>query len=142
MSVNYERDKDGNPFLRTHSFGSHMGLKFRGTGVSGTGTKTTSTNIDYQLTEDVYMDGLYVILKDHVWGDNCDFQIIDTDGTTVLDQFGTSWYFDDSVCSQRAVIVPYQAKLLTNWYIRLIYNSVGVTNDVQVKMNLNLHKVP
>lgn len=127
-------------------FADADGFRARFKGISGTATKDTTTNIDYELTEDRYINGVRLMLKDHVDGDYVDFQIIDIDNilglgaNTVLDEFGSTWYMDSAIRTQPDVIVPYPAKILKDLYIRIKYTSVGTTNNVKVRANLYLHK--
>ena len=141
-------DTNGVPLTRSRAFANADNLKFRGTGVSGTATKNTTTSIDYKLTENRFVNGVQFILKNHVFGDSAQFQVVDVDNIlgygagTVLDEFGTSWYFAEDVQTQGPFIIPYPALVNSGLYIRIVYNSTGTVNDVDVRLNLFLHKKP
>lgn len=127
-------------------FSDSDGFRFRGKGISGTATKTASTNIDHKITEERYINGINVILKDQSFGDSLKFQIVDVDNIVgygagvVLDEFGTDWYVSDDTQTQGQIILPYPAKVISGLWIRIIYKSIGTTNDVSVLCNLFLHK--
>lgn len=138
-------DSDGIQLTRSRAFSNSDGFRFRGKGITGTATKNDSSNIDYKLTEERYINGVNLILKDHVWGDSVKFQVVDKDGVyypagTVLDEFGTDWYVDPAICAQGQIIIPYPAKVIANLYLRIVYSSVGTVNNVSLKANLFLHK--
>lgn len=140
------RDAFGNDIKTSSPFADAQGFRFRGKGIAGTATKNTTTNIDYKLTEERYINGVDLLIKDSVWGDYVKFQVVDVDNIlgygagTVLDEFGSDWYIDPNVCQQGQVIIPYPAKIIANLYIRIVYVSVGTVNDVELKANLFLHK--
>lgn len=119
-------------------------VKFRGRGISGTATAGTTTNIDHKITEGRLIDGIKLILKDHVFGDSVRFQVVDVENIlgygagVVLDEFATNWYVSSSE-DQGAINLPYSAELIAGLYIRIIYNSIG-QNNVSVRANLWLHK--
>lgn len=141
-----EKDSSGNVYSYLAPFASSGNFRFRGKGISGTATKNTTSNIDYKLTEERYINGVDLFVKDSVWGDSVKFQVIDIDNilgygaNTVLDEFGTDWYIDPSICKQGQILLPYPAKIVTNLYIRIVYISVGTDVDVSLKANLFLHK--
>lgn len=119
-------------------------VKFRGRGISGTATAGMTTNIDHKITEGRLIDGIKLLLKDHVFGDSVRFQVVDVDNMlgygagAVLDEFATDWYVSSNE-DQDAINLPYSAELISGLYIRLIYNSTG-TNNIKVRANLWLHK--
>lgn len=139
-------DADGIELSRLRAFANSDGFRFRGKGISGTATKNTTSNIDYKLTEERYINGCNLILKNHAFGDSVKFQVIDIDNVigygnnVVLDEFGTDWYIAEDAQNQGVILLPYPAKILANLYIRIVYNSVGILLNVSVKCNLFLHK--
>ena len=140
-----ETDTNGVPLSRTRAFANADGMRFRGTGVSDTAVKTTTTNIDYKVVENRFINGLEFILNNQAFGDNCKFQVVDVDGIyypagTVLDEFGTDWNLSSDTQRQGPYILPYPALVNANLYLRIVYNSVGTVNDVDVKINYFLHK--
>jgi hypothetical protein len=148
MSINImpDRDSSGNAYTYLAPFASTANFRFRGYGMSGTATKNTTTNIDYKLLEQRYLNGCMLIIKNQVFGDKVKFQVVDVDNilglgaNTVLDEFGTDWYVSEDSQDQGMITIPYPAKIVAGLYIRIVYNSVGTENDVQLKCNLFLHK--
>lgn len=139
-------DQTGVIFRYNAPFSSSAGFRFRGHGVSGTGTKNTTSNTDYLVTEERYINGCNVICKNHVFGDYVKFQIVDVDNiigygaNTVLDEFGSEWYLSEDKQDQGLVLLQYPAKIVAGLYIRVVYVSTGTTNDVMLRCNLFLHK--
>lgn len=133
--------------IKSEPFESPHGYFFRGTGVTCTAIKNTSTNCDYKLTETRKISGLHVFLREHCFDDTMKLQVIDKDGAyfpagTVLDEYGTDWHIDSSSESQGREVMNYAAGVLVNLYLRLVYTSTCNVNDVKVKINYYLHKVP
>jgi len=133
-------------------FSDAQGFRARFKGYTDTATAGETTNIDILITEERFINGLQLILKDQAFGDSVDLQVVDINGTyagilypvgyptpLVLDTFGESWYVHSDSQNQDQIIVPYPARLLPGLYVRVIYHSVGET-DVQVCANLFLHK--
>jgi len=144
----WDKDSSGNILSpMSHPFSSADGFSARFTGgLSGIAVKTTTTNIDYKLTEERWINGIRLILEKHVDGDKVDFQVVDVDNILgygagfLLDEFGKDWWVDSQLCTQPDVIVSYPARILANLYLRIKYHSVGTVDDVQVRANLFLHK--
>lgn len=154
-------DSEGLPLTRSRAFANADGFRFRGKGIGGTATAGTSTNIDYKITEERYINGVDLIVKNHVTGDKLKFQVIDKDYVyagvlypatyggiawpvaaptgVLLDEFGTDWYLSEDTQKQGSILLPYPARILPNLYIRLVYTSIGNTN-VDLYANLFLHK--
>jgi len=133
--------------IKQDPFEAPHGHFFRGTGVSCTATKNTTTNCDYKLTETRKINGLHLFLDNHCWSDTLKLQVVDVDGAyypagTVLDEFGTDWHVDPAVCSQGKEIMSYPAQVLINLYLRIVYTSTCNVNDVKMNINYYLHKVP
>lgn len=141
-------DTNGVPLTRYRAFANADNLKFRGTGQSGVATKNTTTNFDYKLTENRFVNGIEFVLNNQVFGDTAKFQVVDVDNILgygaglVLDEFGTNWNFASDTQRQGPYIIPYPALVNSGLYIRVIYNSVGTINNVDVRFNLFLHKKP
>ena len=139
-------DTDGVPLSRTRAFANADNMRFRGTGVAATCTKTATTNVDYKLTENRFINGLEFIVKNHVFGDSAKFQVVDVDNLLgygaglVLDEFGTDWYIADDTQRQGPYILPYPALVNSGFYLRIVYNSVGTSTDVSLQVNYFLHK--
>ena len=167
LAINFLKDipvlgADGTPLIRSKPFSDADGFRFRGFGISATATKETTTNIDYKLTEERYINGVDLILKDHEFGDTAKFQVVDKEyvyagilypadyggipwstaqpNGVVLDEFGTDWNIASDEQHQHPVLLPYPARILVDLYIRIVYTSVGTVNDVKLRANLFLHK--
>lgn len=144
---NAHTDSDGYQKIRLRSFADTDGMRFRGTGISGTATKNSTTNHDYNLPEDRFLNGVELLLCDHEFGDTVKFQVVDVDGVvypagTVLDEFATDWNIASDTQRQGPYILPYPALIYSWMYIRVVYNSTGTVNDVKFKANLFLHRKP
>lgn len=139
-----KKDSNGYQIQKSAAFNDACNFRARFKGITGIAMAGTTTNIDYKITEERYINGVRLILSDHADGDYLDFEVVDIDNIlglgagTVLDQFGSNWFVDDSSKTQPDVIVPYPAKIISGLYIRLKYTSTGITN-VNVKANLYLH---
>jgi hypothetical protein len=143
-------------------FADTDGFYFRGIGQKWSAAAGVSTNCDYKILEERYVNGINLILKNHVYGDSVKFQVVDkeflfagvlypatyTGGIpwstavptgVVLNEFGSSWYVSEDTQAQGFLILPYPAKLLANFYIRIVYTSTAA-NAVDVCANLFLHK--
>jgi len=107
-------------------------------GVETVATAGASTNLDLTLTDDVLLTGLQVIAQGSVFGDNVDLQVLM--GSTVVAQFGTSIYLPSDEDIKLNEEAKYPAKIPAGLTLRLIYNSIGMTN-VPVAVNYRLHKV-
>ena len=141
-------------------FADAKGFRARFKGISGIATAGQTTNIDYTLSEERYITGVRLLVKDCAFGDNVDLEIVDTtytyagilysaddNGTAwsvsqpngvVLDRFGESWYVANDGETQPDVVVPYPARLLAGLTVRIIYHSVGLINS-DLKANIYLH---
>lgn len=127
-------------------FADPDGYRGRLRGYSGTATKNTTSNVQWAMAEDRYMQGGNIILKNHVFGDTFKFQVVDVDNIlgygagTVLDEFITDWNVAEDRQGQDQIIYNYTAKVYAGLYLRIVYTSTGTENDVQVRVNLFLHK--
>jgi hypothetical protein len=154
------KDSAGVPLTRSKPFSDTDSFRFRGIGITGIANAGAESNIDYKFTVERYINGVDLILKNHVFGDYLKFQIVDkeylyagvlyeatyTGGVpwsvaqpngVVLDEFATLWYVSEEQ-RQGQIIIPYPARIYQNLYIRIIYKSYGA-NNVDLKANLFLH---
>ncbi|RLG45233.1 MAG: hypothetical protein DRN81_02315 [Thermoproteota archaeon] len=121
------------------------GHRVRLRGFTGTADSGTSTNIQFEIDETRFLNGVQIILDNHVFGDKAHFEVVDVDnilgyGTNVvLDRFGEDWNIAPDENNQGAIVLPYPAKVTAGLYIRIVYVSTGST-DVSVAANLYLHK--
>jgi hypothetical protein len=141
------KDTSGATLVRVKAFANADDLRFRGTGVSTTISYGTTDNLDYKLTEDRFINGVNIILKDHTFDDTVCFQIVDVDDVlgygagVVLDEFGTNWGVCEDQQNQGQILISYPALVYTGLYVRIRYTSTGLV-DVKLKANLFLHKKP
>ena len=139
-------DTDGTKLIRTKPLANTDNLLFRATGFTGTATKNTTSNIDYQIPEQRFITGAAFMCKNHVWGDKACLQVVDVDNLLgfgaglVLNEFVKDWYMIEDQQSQGLVQTPYPAKLIQGLYLRIAYSSVGTESDVQCAFNWFFHK--
>lgn len=138
-------DSTGLPISKQAAFANSEGMRFRGVSFGGIAINSSSTDIDFKITEERYINGGFLVLKDQSFGDTFTFQIVDIDNITgygagvILDQFITNYYVNVSSSMQNEILLDYPAKIIAGLYLRLKYNSVG-TNNVAIGCNLYLHK--
>lgn len=107
-------------------------------GISSTAIAGTSTNLDLLLTDDVLINGGFLLARNVAEGDRVSFQVLM--GETILNQFITNWYLNPDSTQQQMPTANYPAKLLAGLTLRIIYNSVG-TQNVWFAINYNKEKV-
>lgn len=117
------------------------------TGVTGTVTKNSITNIDLKVTEShIYLNGGRILYENAVFGDYLTFQVVDIDNVlgyganTVLAEFIHKRYIDPN-STQDSMYVPYAAFIPQNTYVRLKYTSIGTSTDVNVAVNYFFHEL-
>lgn len=119
-------------------------MTFDAQGVSATITAGQTANIDYTLTDDMFLTGSWFVTNNGYFGDTVIFQVIDPTGFTgypagtVLNQFITNWFPIPS--TDIDLDMSYPAKILGGMLLRVIYKSTG-TMDVFVGVNYKLHKI-
>ncbi len=119
---------------------------FAGEGFTGTATLGQTTNIDYKITTERYINGAILILDGNQHKlDTLDVKAIDKDNVlgyganTVLQTFVKNWNITTEKNTQEPIILPYTARIPANVYLRIVYVSNGLIN-VYCKMNLLLHQ--
>lgn len=123
-------------------------VRFRGVGIQFTALANSITSYDYLVhaTEMRLIDGTQLILSGHQLGDSIDFQLVDVNnvmgfGTNVvLDGFGANWWVASDKQDQGHIRFVYSAGIIPGLYIRVKYNNTSTTTDVQVRLNLFLHR--
>jgi len=153
---------------QTKPFSDAQGFRARFQGFSGTVTAGEEGYVDYIIEEERFINGVRILLKNHMFGDSLRLQVVDTNFTyagdlypstpaeagvpvpeetpwsavmpdgVLLDEFGSSWYVADDIQCQPDVITPYPARLLTGMTLRVLYTSTGDTN-VNININAYLH---
>jgi hypothetical protein len=149
-------------------FADAKGFRARFKGMKDTIPAGTSKAVELDITEERFINGIRMILKYHGEDDHVTMQVIDKEFTyagelyaatpfeqgipvpegtpwsavapdgIMLDEFGGTWYVDDTVSTQPDVIVPYPARIRPGMTIKMIYNSTG-DYDVLFKCNFFLH---
>ena len=115
-------------------------------GVHSSFTAGSITALDLKLTDDHLLTGGTILVKDGSIGDSISLQVVDVDNiigygaNVVLSEFVTNWYVSTDSQKQIDLSINYPAKILAGLYIRLKYNSTGITAG-SVSANYLLHKV-
>lgn len=142
---NYKNNANKNTFnqiVKTTAFANNENFRFRGVSFAGEATAGQTTNIDFQLTAERYMNGGKLILLNNDIDDKICFQVVDKDNVlgyganAVLDEFIKDFYLP--IDAPLEINLPYTARLYNGLYLRLVYKSAG-QNNVKVKCNLYLH---
>jgi hypothetical protein len=146
MSVLIEQPKDtlGYPIIKFTPFSDAVGFRFRGASFSGIAIAEATTDIDYLLTAERWINGGILLLQNHNFNDSYVFQVVDKDNVlgygagVVLDEFIKDYFVDSDNQAQQQLMLDYPARIYAGLYLRLKYTSVGTTN-VNIKCNLFLH---
>lgn len=152
MPVAPQVDEKNRPPVTFSAFAINTDYEVKATGFKGTATAGAETNVDFLVhaTEDRYINGIKLILKNHADGDTLDLKIVDVDGNIpapargafptypVLKQFGYDWNVDESEGDQGGVYYNFLARIPASMYLRIVYKSTGAV-DVVVKLNANLY---
>jgi hypothetical protein len=118
-------------------------------GVQTTIAVGTTGNLDYELTDDCYLTGIFFQTQNSNFSDTAALQVIDTTGIysgtpgTVLGQFATNWVVGASSTGGNTVFLEavYPAKIYAGMTLRIIYTSTGTgSGNVNVGANYLLHK--
>jgi len=120
---------------------------FDAQGVNGNIPANSTANVDFLLSDDVYITGANFQTNGATFGDTANLQVIDTNGIfsgvagTVLNQFVTNWVVGTDISGANTLLleVPYPAKLLATMTLRLVYTNTG-SNPTKVGINYLLHK--
>jgi hypothetical protein len=125
-------------------FASANGFRARNKGYSGVAQAGTTTDIDFQITEERYISAVQTILSGHAEDDTLGFLIVDKNGLyspagSILDVFAETWNVDHTSNDQGVHESSYPARLYAGLFVRIRYTSTG-SNPVKVKVNFFLHK--
>lgn len=129
--------------IRVRAFSDSEGMRFRGTSFIDTVAADTNKNIDYKITEERYVNGGKLIVKNMGDDDKITFQVVDKDNifglgaNVVLDEFIKDFYLP--VNESLNVQLDYPARIMAGLYLRLIYTNTNATETATVKCNLYLH---
>jgi len=129
--------------VRIKAFSDSEGMRFRGTSFSDTVAADSTKSIDYKITEERYINGGKLIIKNMGDDDKITFQVVDKDNifglgaNTVLDEFIKDFYLPTN--ESLNVQLDYPARINAGLYLRLIYTNTNTTEQATVKCNLYLH---
>lgn len=131
-----DRDEYDNTVIKIDADGKPVGLRVRAEGIiNSTATKNTDTTLSSAaLTSDRKIEGVQMILENHVFGDSVSFEVHHPQAG-LLDQFGKTWYVEPDRNSQTPIRYNFKASIPANLLIRVVYHSVGTENDVNVLVN-------
>jgi len=117
-------------------------MRFRGASFTDTVSANSSKDIDYQITQERYINGGKLIVKNIGQDDKITFQVVDKDNVlgfgagVVLDEFIKDFYLP--INESLNVQLDYPAKIIAGLYLRLKYTNTN-SIDAVVKCNLYLH---
>jgi len=136
------KDASGVPIIKSMPFTDAAGFRFRGVSFSGTATAEATTDIDFQITQERYINGGRLLVSDIGDNDKITFQVVDKDNIlgfgagVVLDEFIKDYFVPTS--GNLEVRLDYPAKLIAGLYLRLKYTNSRTSNS-SIKCNLYLH---
>lgn len=142
VDLNIPKDVDGALLVRSRAFANADGFRFRGASFSGTATAMTTTNLDYKITEERYINGGRLLVSNIGDDDKITFQVVDKDNilgygaNVVLDEFIKDYFVPTA--GNLEVRLDYPAKIPANLYLRLKYTNSSLTS-ASIKCNLYLH---
>lgn len=134
---------DTDAYARTDQFA------FAGEGFTSSAPRNGSTtNLDYKITAERYINGIQILCSNTGAGDKAAFQIVDKDNifgagaNYVLQEFATNWQIADSNQDQGILQLPFRGKIPANCYVRIKYTAVNnvLGGNVTVAINLFLHR--
>lgn len=126
-------------------FADATGFRARFQGFNGTATAGQTTDVDFLIEEERYINGGTLFLYGHSVEDSFSYQVVDIDNVigygagVVLDEFIKDWSVDSEMANQGTYEVQYPARIYAGLYVRIKYVSTGLS-DIKIKLNLLLHK--
>lgn len=101
----------------------------------------TQTNIDYLLTDDVFLRAIEMLAQGVTFGDTIDLQVLDAELNILLTPV-SGWAL---AASAMQTVVKYESivpqKLLAGMTLRVIYNSTGLLLPANVAVNYVVPKI-
>jgi len=135
-------DVNGKIIVSNYPFSDAAGFRFRGTSFTGTALAESTTDIDYKLVNERYINGGRLLVSNIGSNDKLTFQVVDVENVlgfgenVVLDEFITDYYVPTS--GNLEVKLDYPAKIMSGLYVRLKYTN-STQLDTLIKCNLYLH---
>jgi hypothetical protein len=152
------KDATGAPIIRNSPFSDTGGFRFRGASFKETVDSNSTKVIDYQITQERWINGGQLIVNNIGDDDKGTFQVVDKDylyagilypadfggiawsiaepSGVVLDEFVKDFYIPTD--KKLEIVLTYPARILAGLYLRLIYTS-SHTDGCLIKCNLYLH---
>lgn len=142
VDLNAPKDSSNRPIFSQSPFSDTGGFRFRGASFKGICPTDVTTNVDYLISEERWINGGRALIDNIGSNDTITFQVIDIDdvfgfgNNVVLDEFITEYYVPSD--GNLEVRLPYPARITAGLYLRLKYTSTHV-DGCELKCNLYLH---
>lgn len=156
--IDQPKDAFGRPIVTGAPFSDAVGFRFRGASFKGTINANSTENIDYEITQERWINGGRAIIDNIGNDDELTFQVVDKNyilagiaypadynGTAwsvaqpdgvVLDEFISKFYIPQD--GNLEVSLAYPAKIMAGLFLRLVYKSTH-NSGCSIKCNLYLH---
>lgn len=137
-----ELDGTKTPTIQTTPFTSTGGFRFRGASFSGDVSANSTQDIDYEITQERWINGGRAIIDNIGEDDTVTFQVVDKNNVLgfgaglVLDEFISGFYVPQD--GSLEIALAYPAKILQGLFLRIKYTSTHASG-CKVKCNLYLH---
>jgi hypothetical protein len=123
-------------------FTNPSGFRFRGSSFSGTVSGESTADIDYEITQERWVNGGRLLVSAIGPEDKITFQVIDKNNVlgfganVVLDEFIKDYFVPDG--GNLEVRLDYPARIIAGLFLRLKYTNSN-TSTIAIKCNLYLH---
>ena len=123
-------------------FANPSGLRFRGASFSGTVSGESTADIDYEITQERWINGGRLLISAIGPEDKITFQVVDKNNVlglgagVVLDEFIKDYFVPDT--GNLEVRLDYPARIIAGLFLRLKYTNSN-SSSITVKCNLYLH---
>jgi hypothetical protein len=135
-------NEDSENTVQLTAFASTSGFRFRGTGFSGTALANSTSDLDYTLPVERFINGGRLLIDSIGADDKLTVQVVDAPNIfgfgagVVIDEFITDYFIPTT--GNLEVRLDYPARLLQGLVLRFKYTNSESTNKV-IKINLYLH---
>lgn len=136
------RDSTGREIKTISPFTDASGFRFRGSSFSGSCSANSTADIDFQITQERYINGGRLLVNNIGNDDKMTFQVVDKDNilgygaNAVLDEFIKDYFIPTT--GNLEVRLDYPARIIAGLYLRLKYTSTHASG-CSIKCNLYLH---
>jgi hypothetical protein len=123
-------------------FANPSGFRFRGASFSGTVSGESTADIDYEITQERWINGGRLLVSTIGPEDRITFQVVDKNNVlglgvgVVLDEFIKDYFVPDT--GNLEVRLDYPARIIAGLFLRLKYTNSN-SSSITVKCNLYLH---